>query len=183
MRAQKVLAKDFQFYFPDLDNIILVECHEDESVTVRASKNNVPDERKIFFIRKLAAEGFIPDSYQWFSGSMDGSSGLRWIKDYSWLKKNQEAVVRKSNRAMGKILVAAGLLWAVMIRILLVSDHPQVAATPTIKPPAQMSLISGQTLTELDGRHRPVTDHYAGRNPPLGAAIFEQHRANNLDQH
>jgi hypothetical protein len=183
MRAQKVLARDFQFYFPDLDNIILVECHEDESLTVRASKNNVPDERKIFFIRKLAAEGFIPDNYQWFSGSMDGSNGLRWIKDYSWLIKTQQAVVRKSNRAMGKMLVAAGILWVMMIRILVVSNHPQIAAKPMPKSPAQLSLIPGQTLTQLDSQHQPVTDHHAARNPPLGGVILEQHGANNLDQH
>lgn len=153
MRAQKVLARDFQFYFPDLDNIILVECHEDGNVTVRASKNNVPDERKVFFIRKLAAEGFIPDNYQWFSGIMDGSNGLRWIKDYSWLKKNQKAVVRKSNRAMGKMLVAACVLWVVMIRILLVSNHPQIAAKPPPKAPARISLVPGQPLAELESQH------------------------------
>jgi hypothetical protein len=183
MRAQQVLARDFQFYFPDLDNIILVECHEDESVTVRASKNNVPDERKIFFIRKLAAEGFIPDSYQWFSGSVDGSNGLRWIKDYSWLIKTQKTVIRKANRAMGKMLVAACILWGVMIRILIVSNHPQVAAKPMPKPPAQLSLIPGQTLTELDREHHAVTDHHAAGHPPLGAVILEEHGANNLDQH
>ena len=76
MRKQKVLAKDFQFYFADLDNIILVECHEDETVTVRASKNNVPEPRKLLFIHKLAAEGFIPDNYQWFSGPTDGFNNV-----------------------------------------------------------------------------------------------------------
>jgi hypothetical protein len=120
MRAQKVLAGDFQFYFSDLDNIVLVECGEDESVTVRASKNNISEQRKVFFIRKLAAEGFIPDDYQWFSGSTNGSKGLLWIKDYSWLKTHQPS--RKfANRFMGRLLVAACVLSVAMMRVLMVS--------------------------------------------------------------
>jgi hypothetical protein len=121
MRAQKVSAKDFQFYFPDLDNIILVECHEDETVTIRASKNNVPEERKTFFIRKLAAEGFISDHYEWFSGSTDGSNGVLWIKDYSWLKTHKPSS-RRTNRIMGAILVASCLFWIATMRVLIVSN-------------------------------------------------------------
>jgi hypothetical protein len=126
MRKQKVLAKDFQFYFPDLDNIILVESHEDESVTVRASKNNMPEERKIFFIRKLAAEGFISDEYQWFSGSTDGTNGVLWIKDYSWLKTHAPSN-RRANRVIGSFLVAACVLWVAMMRIVLVSHSNNTA--------------------------------------------------------
>lgn len=183
MRAQKVLARDFQFYFPDLDNIVLVECHPDESVIVRASRNNVPDDRKIFFIRKLAAEGFIPDSYQWFSGSMDGANGLLWIKDYSWLETTQLAVKRKSNRAMKRMLVAACVLWLAMMRVLLVSNHQSATARASPKAPPARSFVPGQTLTQLDSQHRAVTDHHAAGDPPLSAVILEEHGANKLDQH
>jgi len=120
MRAQKVLAKEFQFYFQDLDNIILVECHENETVTVRASRNNVAEERKVFFIRKLAAEGFISDDYQWFSGPTDGSKGVLWIKDYSWLKTHKPSA-RRTNRIMCSLLVAGCILWIAMMRVLIVS--------------------------------------------------------------
>jgi hypothetical protein len=140
MRAQKVLAKDFQFYFPDLDNIILVECHEDESVTVRASKDNVPEDRKIFFLRKLAAEGFLPDNYQWFSGSTDGSNGLLWIKDFSWLK-TPEAITRKSNRAMGRMFLVACVLWLAMMRVLIVSGENRATTATNTKTPARNSLV------------------------------------------
>jgi hypothetical protein len=182
MRAQKVVARDFQFYFSDLDNIILVECHEDERVTVRASKNNVPDERKIFFIRKLAAEGFIPDNYQWFSGPMDGSNDVLWIKDYSWLEKTQQAVTRKANRIMGPILVAACILWLAMIRVLIVSDHHQTIAKSNLKSPPAASLVSRQPLAQLEREHQAVTENHAAGNPPLRAAVVEQHRANELNQ-
>jgi hypothetical protein len=183
MRAQKVLARDFQFYFADLDNIILVECHEDESVTIRASKNNVPDERKISFIRKLAAEGFIPDDYQWFSGPTDGSNGLRWIKDYSWLKQTQKSANRRSNRAMAKILTAACVLWLAMMRILLVSNDQSTRAQVSTKPPRMMSLVPGQPLAELESQHQTIADHHAAGNPPLSTSVLEKHRADKLDQH
>jgi hypothetical protein len=129
MRAQKVLAKDFQFYLSDLDNIILVECREDETITVRATKNNCSEQRKITFIRGLAAEGFVPDNYQWFSGATDGSNGVRWIKDLSWLKI-QPVVRKRSNRFMTRLLIAACVFCVAMMRVLLVSPHNKMVAQP-----------------------------------------------------
>lgn len=140
MRAQKVLARDFQFYFADLDNIILVQCNEDESVTIRSTRDNCSEERKVFFIRKLAIEGFIPDAYQWFSGPTDGSNGLSWVKDYSWLEPQQANVLRKSNRFMGRLLVSACVLWVAMMRILLVSHHPPASAIQQTKNSAIAAL-------------------------------------------
>jgi hypothetical protein len=182
MRAQKVLARDFQFYFPDLDNILLVECHEDESVTVRASKDNVTDERKICFIRKLAAEGFIPDQYQWYSGSTDGSVAVRWVKDYSWLKTHQPSK-RRSNRVMARMFVAACVLWLAMMRVLIVSGDHRTAGKPKASTPVVASLVPGNPLAELKSEHQTVTDHHTAGNPPLGVTVLEEHGANNLDRH
>ncbi len=126
MRVQKVLTREFQFYIPDLDNIVLVRCDADGSVTVRATRGNCSEERKVAFIRRLAVEGFIPDEYQWLSGGIDESNGIRWIKDHSWLEISS-AVTRRSNRFMGKLLLAASLIWVIMMRVLLVS-HPNESA-------------------------------------------------------
>lgn len=152
MRAQKVLARDFQFYFPDLDNIILVQSHEDESVTIRASKDNCSEDRKIFFIRKLAAEGFIPDQYQWFTGSTDASNGVLWIKDFSWLRR-RPVVDRQTNRFMVRLLVAGSILLAAMLRVLLVSHPPAVAQNPTA-----LEASATFDLSDIHGRrvNRPL---------------------------
>jgi len=150
MRAQKDLAKDFQFYLSDLDNIILVECHEDETVTIRATKNNCSQERQISFIRKLAAEAFLPDEYQWFSGATDGSNGVRWIKDLSWLKTRPPAR-KQANRFMKQMFVAACVLWIAMMRVLLVShDHEAAGATPAekVRAHAAASPKNGNTTAE-----------------------------------
>jgi hypothetical protein len=150
MRAQKVLAKDFQFYLSDLDNIVLVECHEDETVTVRATKNNCSQERQISFIRKLAAEGFLPDEHQWFSGATDGSNGVRWIKDLSWLKTRPPAR-KQANRFMKRLLVAACVLWIAMMRILVVSHYQEATAkTPAekVRAHAAASPQNAKTIAE-----------------------------------
>jgi hypothetical protein len=166
MRKQKVLAKDFQFYFPELDNIVLVECHEDETVTIRASKNNVPEERKIIFIRKLAAEGFIPDNYQWFSGSTDGFNGVLWEKDYSWLKIRRIPKDR-ANRFMARLLVASCILLIATMRVLIISSLPGAVSKSTVVIPVDVhpvppnsitgrvgdSLIPRQPLAELESEH------------------------------
>src|SRR5436305_471853 len=110
MRAQKVSQKGFDFYFPSLDNMVLVECDEDGTVTIRAARDNFSEQRKAHFIRQLAAEGFIPDMYQFFSGSASGYRGIRWIIDHSWLKIHPD-VTRRANRFMRRALISATALW------------------------------------------------------------------------
>src|SRR5690242_10422697 len=134
MREQKVLAKDFEFYFPDLDNMMLVECLEDGSVRIRVTKNNISEKRKVAFIRELAAEGFIPEYYQWFSGSAVGSLGVTWVKDYSWVKI-PTTVIRRSKRFMFTLLVGAGILWVAMMRVVFVSSPSLIAGNPAAKNP------------------------------------------------
>jgi hypothetical protein len=182
MRAQKVLAREFQFYFSDLDNIVLVESHEDQNVTIRVTKNNVPEQRKIAFIRQLAAEGFIPGHYEWFSGPTDGSNGVLWMKDLSWVQKTTVALSKKSDRFMKRLLVFACVSWLAMMRVLLASSHPQAVAKTAPQIPRAASLVPGQPLAELQGEHQPVTGHHATRNPPLGASVVEEHRADKLNQ-
>jgi hypothetical protein len=77
-------------------NLILVEEHED-SITVRAAADDFNDERKSAFIRELAAEGFIPDRYQWYSGSdFSGYAGVTWVIDRSWLPNTPALMRRKA---------------------------------------------------------------------------------------
>ncbi len=147
MRIQKVLSKEYQFYLPDLDNILLVKCEEDGTVTVRASKGNCSEERKVAFLRGLAAEGFIPDEYQLLSDCVDESKGIRWVKDYSWLRIAPE-VTRRSNRFMIKLLLAASLMWIAMMRVLLVS-HAQDSAAQSPEKSAHTVAIAGPAPGDL----------------------------------
>ena len=114
---QKNLTKQFEFDFPHLDTSIVVEESEAE-VIVRASRNTFSDRCKICFIHELAAEGFIPDSYESFS-SFDGSDGLtvRWLVDYSRQRFNQVQAVR-AREFMVRLLVFATILWLLMVAAL-----------------------------------------------------------------
>jgi len=138
MREQKVLAKEFEFYFSDLDNIILVECLDEENVRIRFTKNNLSEKRKVAFVHRLAAEGFIPDHFQWYSGGTYGSLSVQWLHDCSWVKL-PEKVIRRSNRFMKLLLAGACLFWIAMMRVVIVSPvHPEASA----RTPATLALCS-----------------------------------------
>jgi hypothetical protein len=124
MRKQKVLPREFDFYFADLDNMVLVQSKEDGSVTIRTTRDNFSDERKVFFLRQLAAEGFIPDHYQWLSDSTKGSFEIKWVKDRSWVKVHA-TVTRRTNRIMRALLVGSCILWVAIMRVIFVSNPPQ----------------------------------------------------------
>jgi len=106
-----------EFYFPDLDNLILVEnCPN--GVVIHATRDNFSEPRKAFFIRELAAEGFIPDSCIWFSSSSaDAYLGVRWVIDRSWVGLHRK-VTNRTNRLMRRLLLGAGLFWVGLMSLL-----------------------------------------------------------------
>jgi len=112
----------YQFYFSQLDVHVLVENHPG-NVVVRALSRNFSERRKAFFIRHLAAEGYIPIQYQWFADcDRNGFSGLRWIVDYSWLAIPPE-LTRRTARYMRGFMLGAGLLWLPMLLPIFLRTH------------------------------------------------------------
>ena len=108
------MPHSYEFYFADLDTLVLVESSPDE-VIIRATRNTFSERRKNFFIHELAAEGFIPENYAWVSvGGPDFSRGVRWLVDLSWLK-NQLPDPSVSRRFMLRLLGGAVLLWVVLM--------------------------------------------------------------------
>ncbi len=137
MREQKVLPKEFEFYFSDLDNLLLVESLEDESVVIRFTKDNLTEKRKIHFIRQLSAEGFIPDQYQWYSGSTFGASTVTWVKDFSWVKL-PEKLMRRTSRVMKLVIAGSCILWLALMRVVMVSP----ASSSQFSPKAPATLMA-----------------------------------------
>jgi hypothetical protein len=79
MRTQNELPHQSRHYISDLDNHVLIE-NSAYGVVISATRDNFTDKRKAFFIRHLAAEGYIPDRYEWFSEpAEDGFFGVKWI--------------------------------------------------------------------------------------------------------
>ncbi len=94
-------------------NLVVIE-NLDERVTIRAQRDNFSPREKACFIRYLAAEGFIPELYQWFTDS-DAECSLHatWMVDDA-----RVAVKRSSNKALRRILRligCAGLIWLVLM--------------------------------------------------------------------
>jgi hypothetical protein len=101
----------YEFAFPHLDTLVQVEKHLG-TVLVRATRDTFSSARKEYFIRELAAEGFIPDEFQWFqlSTSFPTQRGVRWIIDFSWLKPSPE-IAASTGRFMRRLLFGAGIFW------------------------------------------------------------------------
>jgi hypothetical protein len=79
MRTEIALPKKFEIYLSDLDNHVLIE-NGPSGVVISATRDNISDSRKAFFIRHLAAEGFIPERYEWFCEPVeDGFLGVQWV--------------------------------------------------------------------------------------------------------
>jgi hypothetical protein len=133
MRTPRVLPQQYEFYFSDLDNLILVESSE-ECVLIRSTRDNVPERRKLAFVRRLAAEGFIPDCYQWCTDLQDRRCPVDWVIDTSWLSLNPRTS-RRATRFIKRLLLMTTLAWIVLISFLFLSQsrlhpapHPGAAA-------------------------------------------------------
>jgi hypothetical protein len=84
MQTQSAAPESFRLYIPDLDNHVLIE-NSAEGVVIRATRDNMSERRKATFIRHLAAQGYIPERYRWFSEpAEDGCVGVRWMAGDSW---------------------------------------------------------------------------------------------------
>jgi hypothetical protein len=114
-------GETYEFHLAEHQTAIQVVATK-EKVIIRASRDRVPTERKISFIRELAAEGFIDTSYRFFGGFEDGIFPIEWIIDESWLKPGNAARAR-TNRIMIGSLAVACVLWITMITAAFVSSR------------------------------------------------------------
>jgi hypothetical protein len=119
MKSQAHLGRTFQFSFPKLDTLILVEELPSE-VVIRATRNTFGEPRKIAFIRHLVDEGFIGDDYRWRAGGLP--PGVRWVIDHQWLA----ATAARGNRRklILPLIGGATAAWlATLATLLLMHSH------------------------------------------------------------
>jgi len=110
----------YEFCFPTLDTLVLVD-ESDDLVVIRATRDTFSERRKLFFIRELAAEGFISDAYRYVETVCpDDFLPVRWVVDYSWLGPVKTLMAR-TRRVMIGALGGATILWLVMMGSLLLS--------------------------------------------------------------
>jgi hypothetical protein len=153
MMLKKNSTGQFEFCFPQLDTLILVEELATE-VVIRATRNTFSEQRKIYFIRELAAEGFISDNYRWVTG-FDSFSWLRvhWLLDASWLEPCQVQIAR-SRKFMIRLLAFTALLWLAMMTALFHSD--MISRNPhSVSTVRNTRAPSGQQIPNLP-THTPI---------------------------
>jgi hypothetical protein len=117
MNITKPANPSYEFYFPEVDTLARVENAEG-MVIIRTSRDTFSERRKACFVRELAAEGFIPDTYQWFSSSgADSFLGVRWLVDISWLQL-PVAVLAGAHRFMRRLFTVSFVFWCVLMVVL-----------------------------------------------------------------
>ncbi len=91
-------------------NLVVIE-NQRKTVLVRAAHNNFSERRKAFLIRQLAAEGYIPDRYEYFTEE-EPIAGVTWVIDRSLMFIGPEAT-RRTRRFMHR-LIGTGCLALVL---------------------------------------------------------------------
>ena len=122
MRIRTEYASTIEMATASPENFLLIENHAD-GVTVRAALNNFSERRKLFLIRELAAEGYIPDCFQWYHGGEScGNLMVTWITDYSWMEI-PTVVKARARRFMGRLFLYSGLLFLCALVLVLVGSR------------------------------------------------------------
>ena len=104
----------FEFCFPQLDTLALVE-NRPEEVIIRLTRDTFTEERKTCFVRELAAEGFIAEDFRWASARTYFSPcRVNWLIDRTWLK-HDPLMIAKTHRAMVRLLAGGLLLWLALM--------------------------------------------------------------------
>jgi hypothetical protein len=122
MNSPALKSRCFEFYFRDIDTYLQVENPDAETVVVRATRNTFSERRKVYFIRQLAAEGFIPDGCQWYPLPA-GMPKVRWVIDVSWLRLSEAAKTR-TRRVIYSLVGGGVLLWTALLSGLLLTHAP-----------------------------------------------------------
>jgi hypothetical protein len=104
--AMKTLIEEssyFEFSLSGSDILVLVESKADE-VIIRTSRGGLSEDRKAAFIRELANEGFIPDSYRW-------RGHVSWHVDPTWWWERSADLKACTFRLMAKLYACSAVFW------------------------------------------------------------------------
>jgi hypothetical protein len=103
----------YEFSLSGSDNLVLVETTADE-VIIRTSRDGLSEERKAAFIRELANEGFIPDSYRW-------RGYARWHVDPTWPWERSADLNAFTFPLMAKLYAGSAAFWLSVMVLLFLS--------------------------------------------------------------
>lgn len=144
MHAEAVIPRRVEFRLSKPDNQFRIENLRN-GVCIHAARDNLSAQEKLFFVRYLAAEGYIPERYQWFSDLKAGSySGLEWTVDASWNTSTTRAQ-HKALRQIARVLWCAALLWFALMSFAFV--HARWFMPPQHRPAGRAEFSLDPRLT------------------------------------
>ncbi len=111
-----------EFYHQNPYNMFLVE-QTAEGIVIRAALDNFSERQKCHFIRHLAAEGFIPDEYEWLCSASVQGGAATWIIDRSWLGATPALMRRKATPYIVGMFAAALLTLIATLGTALMMHH------------------------------------------------------------
>lgn len=103
------------FDFPRLDTAVEVTSSV-EGVVIRASRHSASEERKLCFVRALAAEGFIDEACCW--RPLDSLGGVHWLAEAGGFMFDAACVAR-TRRLTLRLCFSAAALWLCLMGSLL----------------------------------------------------------------
>jgi hypothetical protein len=106
MRVQGIPEKS-ELFLQRPENLIQVE-NADGNVIIRATRDNFSERRKAFFIRYLAAEGYIPEDFE--------EHPIIWAVDLG-RGEHRNPLVQRTNRFMIRLFISASLLWLALMSL------------------------------------------------------------------
>jgi hypothetical protein len=115
-RSEVVISKPIKLSFARLENQFVIE-NQTDGVHIRAARDNLSPREKLFFMRYLAAEGYIPERYLWFADTnAEWYSGLRWTVD-----ADNHGRQGQSLRQLLRVLACATLVWVALMGLAFLS--------------------------------------------------------------
>jgi hypothetical protein len=105
----------FDFCFINLNYTLVRVQTVEGDLTIRATADTFSPRRKQYFIRELAAEGFIPDDPSFLrSDSEPNLNGVRWLIDESWVKFDYANIAR-NHRLIKRFILPLTLSWLTLV--------------------------------------------------------------------
>lgn len=121
MQLEEELPESPAIFYFDRNHRFLVLSKPD-GVIIMTSRGNVPAETKSRFVRHLAAEGFIPDRYAWFSETQpSGVSPVEWVA--APLLDSRHELIRKLPKFLNGRTACSALLILGWVCLVLFAGH------------------------------------------------------------
>ncbi|MEM1059551.1 MAG: hypothetical protein AAGK14_09910 [Verrucomicrobiota bacterium] len=106
----------YEFFTQQPENMIRVEARSDGEVHITLAVDNFSEQRKAYFVRELAAEGFIPDHYSFLSENE--LLGVKWHLGTEWCSVNEPPQPVGFHRGR-MVVLACFAAWATFIAAML----------------------------------------------------------------